>query len=121
VTQLAAHTRVATFIGLILFHGPFASILVPRFVYGNNLNALDHTMSQFFMCHCILSDQATQIIGPNTPSRILPFATNHASDYRNHSGSCPDWSLSGPKVVTLKPASAGTTSTAKKHSPFFGY
>jgi hypothetical protein len=60
VTQLAAHTCVATFIGLILFHGPFASILVPRFVYGNNLNALDHTMSQFFMCHCILSDQATQ-------------------------------------------------------------
>jgi hypothetical protein len=75
VTQLAAQTRIATFIALILFHGPFASILVPRFVYGNNLNALDHTMSQFFMCHCIPSDQATQIIGPNIPSRILPFAT----------------------------------------------
>src|SRR6267142_4818932 len=41
--------------------------------------------------------------------------------HRNHSGSCPDWSLSWPKVVTLKPVSAGTTSTAKKHSPFFGY
>jgi hypothetical protein len=35
------------------------------------------------------------------------------SSQRAHSESCPDWSLSGPKVVTLKPGSAGTTSTAR--------
>ena len=40
VSQLAAHTRVATFILLILLDRALASILILRFLDGYNLNPL---------------------------------------------------------------------------------